>query len=148
MQFRLRDNVDTITTISPYPAAGKGTLITPLKLALAKQGLVGHMEVGEIIRSHKKEGTLIGEAAAEFEALGEMVPDKVIVPEIRRNIRALDPNAVFLLDGFPRISSQIPEYQQLMEQLGRTDKFVYLNVPREVAECRMIQRGELARARR
>ncbi len=140
----LRSGIDTVNVISPYPAAGKGTVIKPLKQDIAARGKVGHMEVGQIVRTHKEEGTLIGQAAKDYENRGLMVPDEVIVPEIRRNIKLLDPTATWLFDGFPRVGSQIQQYEELMTRLERSDHFVYLNVPREIAEQRMVLRGKKA----
>ncbi len=144
MSNLLRSNIDTVNVISPYPAAGKGTVIKPLKNDIAARGKVGHMEIGQIVRTHKEEGTLIGQAAKDYESRGLMVPDEVIVPEIRRNIKLLDPESTWLFDGFPRTGSQILQYEELMARLERSDHFVYLNVPREVAEERMVLRGKKA----
>jgi adenylate kinase family enzyme len=135
----LKDGINTLNAISPYPAAGKGTLIESLKTQIPG---VSHFEVGGMVRANIQQGTPLGKEVKSYSDKGLMVPDSVIVPAVRENIAKLDPNSVWLLDGFPRTGDQIGEYSELVDQLGRTDHFVYLDVPREVAEERMIRRGE------
>lgn len=142
MNLRSEDHFDTINIASAYPGAGKGTLAKCLINHLGANGHeVDYVEVGAIVRTAKNEDVRFRQAAIDYASRGLMVPDEIIVSKIRERIERVGGEKLLLLDGFPRIETQIDPYNEVLQALGRKDVFVYLNVPRRLAELRMIQRG-------
>lgn len=137
-------NVDTYTLVAPFPAAGKGTLVEHLVKVLPNGKPVEHFEVGGLVRQNIKAGTELGKQAVDFSNRGLNVPDEIIVPAIRQAILNLNRDATWLIDGFPRNGAQVQDYVDLMNELGRADHALQIDVPAEVAAQRMILRAEKA----
>lgn len=145
MNLRSEDHFDTINIASAYPGAGKGTLAKCLINHLGANGHeVDYVEVGAIVRTAKNEDVRFRQAAIDYASRGLMVPDEIIVSKIRERIERVGGEKLLLLDGFPRKKSQIEPYIRMLQDLRRKDLFIHLNVPRDVAEGRMIERGKQA----
>ncbi len=134
---------NTLNVISNYPGAGKGTVISDLKDAMGHNALE-HFEVGAMVRAHIRKDTQFGRAAVQYAEMGEMVPDTEILEQITETLKLLKSECVWLLDGLPRSGGQIQSYSELMTHHGRNDHALLIEVPRKVAEERMIKRAELA----
>jgi adenylate kinase len=84
------------------PGAGKGTQAERLQADFA----LAHISTGDMLRAQVSEGTELGREAKRFMDAGELVPDEVILGMIGERIGHQDAREGFLLDGFPRNSSQ------------------------------------------
>jgi len=107
------------------PGAGKGT---QAKLLARVMG-VPHLSTGDMLREAKASGTPVGVKAQAFMDRGELVPDAVVDALLAERLRSQDARAGFLLDGYPRNTSQAKMLQRLLEAMGiRLDAVVYLHV--------------------
>ena len=84
------------------PGAGKGT-----QAALIKEAYnIPHISTGDMFREAIKNGTEMGLAAKSFMDNGKLVPDSVVIGIIKDRIKDDDCKNGFILDGFPRTTSQ------------------------------------------
>jgi adenylate kinase len=110
------------------PGAGKGTQAQLLKERLG----ISHISSGDLFRYHLREGTDLGQRAAEYINQGLLVPDEVTIDIILDQVLALSDEDGFILDGFPRTTSQAVALQEALQGRSRElDKVVFINVPEE-----------------
>jgi adenylate kinase len=110
------------------PGAGKGTQAQLLKERLG----IPHIGSGDLFRYHLREGTDLGRRAAEYINQGLLVPDDVTIDIILDQVLALSDEDGFILDGFPRTTSQAAALQENLQNRSRElDKVVFINVPEE-----------------
>ena len=118
------------------PGAGKGTQSTRL---VDEFGFT-HLSTGDLLRAAVKEGTELGLKAKSYMDAGDLVPDEVVIGLVEEKIKA-DPDASFLLDGFPRTPAQAVALDGVFSNLGKQlDYAVALNVDNEEVVKRMSQR--------
>lgn len=136
------------------PGAGKGTVVSAiLKDQERSENKPLYFEVGQMVRQNVSEGTEFGKQAVEASDSGRLVAHRLIIPKIREGILNLfgdaeegtDERKLFL-DGYPRHILQVPSYEELMDELGRTQAIIHLDLDPEAAEERMRKRGEAAGA--
>jgi adenylate kinase len=97
------------------PGAGKGTQAERLQQDFA----LAHISTGDMLRAQVAEGTELGVQAKRYMDAGELVPDEVILGMIAARIDAPDAREGFLLDGFPRNSSQAEALARTLADSGR-----------------------------
>jgi len=117
--------------ISGGPGSGKGT---QSELIVRHYGLV-HVSTGDILRHEVKNGTPEGKQAKAHMDKGELVPQALIGPMVKR--RLSQPDCVgngFLLDGYPR---EIPAAEFLTQNKFVPDVFLVLEVPDDVLVKRL-----------
>jgi adenylate kinase len=94
--------VETNLILMGPPGAGKGTQAERL---MEDFGLA-HISTGDMLRAQVARQTELGRKAQEYMNAGELVPDEVILGMIGQRIDEQDAREGFLLDGFPRNTSQ------------------------------------------
>jgi adenylate kinase len=107
--------VETNLILLGPPGAGKGTQAERLQADFA----LAHISTGDMLRAQLAQGTDLGRKAQEYMKAGELVPDEVILGMIRQRIGEQDAREGFLLDGFPRNTSQADALGKTLEQSGR-----------------------------
>lgn len=107
--------VETNLILLGPPGAGKGTQAERLKADFA----LAHISTGDMLRAQVAQGTNLGREAQKFMNAGDLVPDEVILGMIRERIGEQDAREGFLLDGFPRNSSQADALGKTLEGTGR-----------------------------
>lgn len=116
------------------PGAGKGTQSAKLIRDLGYRKIA----TGDLLRSARRAGTELGEAARRYMDAGELVPDDVIVSLVAETLKGLPAEAPILFDGFPRT---LPQARALDAALTRTRRavegVVVLEVPEEVVVRRI-----------
>ena len=118
------------------PGAGKGTQSAKLVESFDFK----HVSTGDLLRAAVKEGTELGVKAKGYMEAGELVPDEVVIGLVDELIKA-DPNASYLLDGFPRTSAQAVSLDGALNALGKKlDYAVAINVDNEVVVGRVSKR--------
>ncbi|MBP9751140.1 MAG: nucleoside monophosphate kinase [Candidatus Peribacteraceae bacterium] len=144
-------NPDTVTLVS-YPGAGKNTISKTMLADLAAQEIpTSYYEAGETVRGHIKRGTEFGLMVKDYSDRGLLVPDEYITPVIREDLAKLETDGVWFLDGFPRTGGQVAHYLKLMQEFGRKDVILNLELDRdpqvsaEIALARIAHRVEQAR---
>lgn len=117
------------------PGAGKGT-----QAALIRD-LVGlaHISTGDLLRTHRAEGTPLGRLAAEHMDAGQLVPDDVVISMLMSAVE--ETTRGFLLDGFPRTVMQAEALDTGLGRIGtRLRGVVLVEVPDEAIIERMAGR--------
>jgi adenylate kinase len=116
--------------------AGKGTQCT----RLSRHYVVPHISTGDILRAAVREGTEFGKKAKELMDAGELLPDDVIVGIIDERLDRDDTRTRgFIVDGFPRTTTQAEELLRVTQPRG-IDLVVNLDVPREIVLERLASR--------
>ena len=118
------------------PGAGKGTQSAKLVESFGFK----HVSTGDLLRAAVKEGTELGVKAKGYMDAGELVPDEVVIGLVEELLKA-DPEASYLLDGFPRTSAQAVSLDSVLAQLGtKLDCAVAIDVENEVVVNRISKR--------
>lgn len=98
-----------------------------------------HISIGELFRWNIENHTKLAAQVQRLLASGHLVPDDIVERVVSERLELHDWNYGFVLDGFPRTRRQA-EY--LFENWNM-DKVIYLNVPDEVVERRVLQRARM-----
>ena len=119
------------------PGAGKGTQ----GKIICEKWKIPQISTGDMLREGKKNKTLPKEIE-ETMAAGGLVPDAFVVDLIKHRIEKDDAKNGFLLDGFPRTTSQAESLTKMLESLGeKLNVVVALEVPHDL----LIERATLRR---
>ena len=104
------------------PGSGKGTQ----GQRLAARHAVPHLSSGELLRAHVRDGTVLGQAAADTLRRGDLIADDLVNRIMLEQVLA--PNAIggFVLDGFPRTVAQAMAAYDLARRHGITFHAVVL----------------------
>lgn len=97
------------------PGAGKGTQAERLQQDFA----LAHISTGDMLRAQVAQGSELGREAKRYMDAGELVPDGVILGMISARIAEQDAREGFLLDGFPRNTSQADALAATLSESGR-----------------------------
>jgi adenylate kinase len=110
------------------PGAGKGTQAS----SMVKDYGVPQISTGDALRAAVKAGTDQGKRAKKFMDAGELVPDEVVIGIVGERIKESDCAGGFLLDGFPRTTSQADALAEILTEAGRAiDHVVCIQVEKE-----------------
>jgi adenylate kinase len=103
------------------PGSGKGTQA----VMLSKELNIPAISTGEALRKEVELKSEIGVKAKSYMELGQLVPDEVVVDIIKNRILQDDCKKGFILDGFPRNSSQATALDLMLEKLGKKIDIVF-----------------------
>ena len=122
-----------IILIGP-PGAGKGTqakfIVTNFNIP--------QVSTGDMLRENVKNNTNLGIEAKKFMDCGELVPDIVILNMMKDRIVNSDCKNGFILDGFPRTTTQAKGLTKLLYQMGmKIDYVLVLEVDDDIIVDRM-----------
>jgi adenylate kinase len=124
------------------PGAGKGTQAERLQADFA----LAHISTGDMLRAQVAKGTQLGQEAQRYMNAGELVPDEVILGMIGLRISEQDAREGFLLDGFPRNTSQADSLAAtLAESDRRLTAALLIDVPDEEVVRRLAGRRVCAK---
>ena len=84
------------------PGAGKGTQAQKL---VAEYG-VAHISTGDLLRAAVKAQSELGTQAKSYMDSGSLVPDELVIALVKERLESDDAQRGFILDGFPRNTSQ------------------------------------------
>ncbi len=96
------------------PGAGKGT---QAKKLIEKYG-IPQISTGDILRKAVADGTPLGKEAKSYMDKGELVPDSVVIGLVKERLQQDDCKKGFILDGFPRNTSQAETLDQVLDEMG------------------------------
>jgi adenylate kinase len=126
------------------PGAGKGTQADRLRGDFD----LPYLATGDMLRSHVKQQTELGEQAKAYMENGELVPDDLIIEMLLERIDAEGDDG-FLLDGFPRTVPQADALDAAIAGRGRHLTAVLLIeadddvVVRRISGRRMAESGRI-----
>jgi adenylate kinase len=110
------------------PGAGKGTQAS----SLVKDYGVPQISTGDALRAAVKAGSALGTRAKKTMDAGELVPDEVVIEIVGERIQEPDCTDGFLLDGFPRTTSQADALAGMLSKTGREiDHVICIQVEKE-----------------
>lgn len=119
------------------PGAGKGTQAQRL---VAEYG-VAHISTGDLLRAAVKAQSELGVAAKKYMDAGELVPDQLVIDLVKERLAADDAQKGFILDGFPRNTTQAVTLDTELSVMGRAlDGALLVDVPAEVIIDRLSSR--------
>ena len=119
------------------PGAGKGT---QSQFIIDEFGLP-HISTGDILRAAVKEGTRLGLKAKSYMDAGALVPDDLIIDLMQERLNEDDCEKGFILDGFPRTTTQAAALDSVLSAEGRRiDAAIAIEVPDEVIINRLSSR--------
>lgn len=119
------------------PGAGKGTQAQRL---IADYG-VAHISTGDLLRAAVKAQSELGVAAKKYMDAGELVPDQLVIDLVKERLAADDAQKGFILDGFPRNTTQAVTLDTELAAMGRElDGALLVDVPAEVIIDRLSSR--------
>ena len=119
------------------PAAGKGTV----SAKICEKYNIPHISTGDLLRDEIARETKLGIEIKEAMARGEFVTDEVITKLLKKRLSNKDAKKGFILDGYPRNTTQAKIYEKLLEELGFDMGIViFLDITKEEAKRRALSR--------
>lgn len=120
------------------PGAGKGTQATKIAAELK----IPAISTGDIFRQNIKEETDLGREAKSYIDSGNLVPDAVTNNMVRARLAEQDAANGFLLDGYPRNTSQVHELDQILaENNHHVDRVLLLVADQDELVARLLNRA-------
>ena len=120
------------------PGAGKGTQAVKIAEALK----IPAISTGDIFRKNIKEATELGKEAKSYIDSGNLVPDSVTNNMVRARLEESDVVNGFLLDGYPRNTSQVHELDSILEAKGeKIDRVLLLVADNDELVERLLNRA-------
>lgn len=110
----------SIVLLGP-PGSGKGTQASQLSENLT----IPSLSTGDALRKEVADKTKIGLAAKAYMESGNLVPDEVVLDIVKNRIDQDDCKNGFILDGFPRNSSQAKSLEVELEKIGKKIDIVF-----------------------
>ena len=119
------------------PGAGKGTQAAKL---VEKYGFA-HISTGDILRAAVKNQTPLGIKAKTYMDAGDLVPDDLVIDLVKERLQDKDTEKGFILDGFPRTSTQAVALDSELSKLNRPlSAALLVDVDKEVIIKRLTSR--------
>ena len=119
------------------PGAGKGTQAAKL---VEKYGFA-HISTGDMLRAAVKNQTPLGLEAKKYMDAGDLVPNEVVIGLVKERLQDEDTANGFILDGFPRTSTQAVALDSELSTLERPlDAALLVDVKKEVIVKRLTSR--------
>ncbi|GLJ60658.1 MULTISPECIES: adenylate kinase [Microbacterium] len=101
------------------------------------------VSTGDIFRANIKQGTELGLKVKAITDAGDLVPDEVTSEIVRDRLSQDDAQGGFLLDGYPRNTTQVGHLDAFLAERGENlDAVILLDVPRDESIARIAKRAE------
>jgi len=122
------------------PGAGKGTQAP--KILERFNNMVCHLATGDLLRQQVAMGTDLGKEAKKIMDAGGLVSDEIMVNMIKDQLNTNKKcEKGFVLDGFPRTTSQAEKLDDMLEKRHEhLDHVVELQIPDELLIARITGR--------
>lgn len=118
-------------------ASGKGTQARMLQERFG----IPQVATGDLFRTHKSQGTELGQLAQSYMSRGELVPDSVTVAMVEDRLSQPDAESGAILDGFPRNLAQAEALDAMLAKRGAgITAAVYIELSRDVLMKRITGR--------
>ncbi|WP_309065511.1 adenylate kinase [Microbacterium sp.] len=114
--------------------SGKGTQ----GVRIAESFGIPVVSTGDIFRANIKQGTELGQKVTAILDAGDLVPDELTSEIVRDRLSQEDAENGFLLDGYPRNTTQVGHLDEFLAGRGEAlDAVILLDVPREESIARL-----------
>ncbi len=114
--------------------SGKGTQ----GVRIAESFGIPVVATGDMFRANIKEGTELGQQVTAILDAGDLVPDELTSAIVRDRLSQDDARDGFLLDGYPRNTTQLSHLDEFLSDNGEAlDAVILLDVPREESLARL-----------
>ena len=122
------------------PGCGKGTQTERLSRRLG----ITVVSTGEVFRDHVKNLTPLGQEVIVHLDAGDLVPDALTNRVVRERLNQNDVRVGFLLDGYPRNTAQLAEFDLILATNGqKLDVALQLTVDDAELIRRMLHRATM-----
>ena len=119
------------------PGSGKGTQAQRIQ----KDHGLPQVSTGDLLRRAVADKTPLGQQAKKAMDLGDLVTDEIVLGMIKERIAQPDAQRGFVLDGFPRNTSQALSLDALLAELKLTlDRVVLMDVDFDILMKRLTGR--------
>lgn len=119
------------------PGSGKGTQAQRIQ----KDHGLPQVSTGDLLRRAVADKTPLGLEAKKVMDAGELVSDDIVLGMIRERIAQPDAKRGFVLDGFPRNTTQANSLDALLAELGtKLDRVVLMDVDFDILMKRLTGR--------
>lgn len=100
------------------------------------------VSTGDIFRANIKQGTELGQQVTAILDAGDLVPDELTSAIVRDRLSQEDARDGFVLDGYPRNTTQVAHLDEMLSDSGEAlDAVILLDVPREESLARLSLRA-------
>ncbi|WFC96427.1 adenylate kinase [Malassezia brasiliensis] len=122
------------------PGAGKGTQAP--KILERFNNMVCHLATGDLLRAQVAQGTELGKQAKKIMDQGGLVSDEIMVGMIKNQLETNKQcKKGFILDGFPRTTTQAEKLDQMLEsRKQQLDTVMELQIPDSLLISRIVGR--------
>ena len=118
------------------PGSGKGTQSAKLVEAYG----FTHLSTGDLLRAAIADGTDLGKQAKSYMDAGDLVPDEVVIGLVEDLLKS-NPEAHYLLDGFPRTTAQAVSLDSVLANIdAKLDWAIVLQVENQAVIDRISKR--------
>ena len=98
------------------PGCGKGTQSD----LIVSNYAIKHLSTGDLLRKEIKDKSELGKIAEGYISQGQLVPDKMIIDIIVKNIDEQPSDCRgFILDGFPRTLAQAEALEEILDSRNK-----------------------------
>jgi adenylate kinase len=119
------------------PGSGKGTQAQRIQ----KDHGLPQVSTGDLLRKAVADKTPLGQKAKKVMDLGELVSDDIVLGMIKERIAKADAKPGFVLDGFPRNTTQADSLDALLAELElKLDRVVLMDVDFDILMKRLTGR--------
>ena len=119
------------------PAAGKGTQSE----IISKKYNIPSISTGDLLRDARNQDNEIGRIIREKQDKGLLVDDEIVLNLLKNRLNESDCANGYILDGFPRNTSQAIAYEKILNELNKELGIVILlEAPKELLMKRIIGR--------
>ena len=119
------------------PGAGKGTQAQ----FIVKKHNYFQLSTGDLLRGEVKKKTVLGIEIEKLISSGQFVDDKIVNELLKQSISNLKFRDRIIFDGYPRNINQANDLDLILGQFKqKIGHVIFLNVPRETIEKRIIGR--------
>lgn len=98
-----------------------------------------HISTGDLLREEIKKGSEIGKKIENIVKSGSLVSDEIVTEILEKKLKEVE--GPFILDGYPRTTSQIFLLNEILNKLGKSiDLVISLKLPDELSIERIVNR--------
>ncbi len=94
------------------PGSGKGTQ----SAKIAEKYRITHLSTGDLLRQEVEHDTPLGKEIRKYIDKGLLVPDEIVLREIKQQINGQEGIPGFIFDGFPRTINQAEAFDRMLDQ--------------------------------